>query len=307
MAEARKSCLDVDGEKAEKTKQEKSPKQDEEFKEPVACTSDDVFKDEQPVHSVSSITTAVTSNIEMTYLDMSDRKLEKTKQENPSEKEPDGYEESEKPMACRSSEQLPASESSPTSGVNLNIDMTYLYNAEENVEKYLEIVDDVMVEEEKSSPEEPTPCTSFDKFNIKRPLAKESTSASAATKNINIEMTYLHKKDEEKVDKYRYMTLDQDSKRREDIGRYEVLCTSTTGVNERPDAQERHSTLEANSTADSEYDDVLIESENSSVPDASGYEEPDVVNSERPPVQGRSHARQVTSTQGETSVYQELE
>ena len=88
MAEARKSCLDMDDEKAEKTKQEKSPKEDEEFKEPVACTSSDVLKDERPVHSVSSTPTAVTSNIEMTYLDKIDRKVEKKKQENSSEKEP---------------------------------------------------------------------------------------------------------------------------------------------------------------------------------------------------------------------------
>ena len=100
MAEAIKSCPDMGDEKAEKIKQEKSPKEDEEFKEPVvACTSSDVFKDERPVHSVSSTPTAVTSNIEMTYLDMSDRKVEKTKQENSSEKGPDGHEESEKTNA----------------------------------------------------------------------------------------------------------------------------------------------------------------------------------------------------------------
>ena len=155
--------------------------------------------------------------------------------------------------------------------------------------------------------EEPIPYTSLDKFNTKMPLAKESTSASTATKNISIEMTYLHEKNEGKVDKNRYMPLDQDSKRREDIDRYEAPCTSTTRVHERPATQESHSSLEATSAGGNEYDDVLIESENSSVPDASGYEEPDVVNSERPPVPGRSHSRQVTSTQGETSVYQELE
>ena len=320
MAEAGKSCLDMDDEKAEKAKEEKSPKEDEEFKEPVASTSSDVLKDERPVHSISSTPTAVTSNIEMTYLDMSDRKVEKTKQENSPEKKPDGHEESEKPIPCTSSdgfyaERLPSSESSPTSGVTPNIDMMYLHNPDEKAEKYLEIVDDVMIEKEKLSEkghhevgdEEPIPCTSLDKFNTKMPLAKESTSASAATRNISIEMTYLHKKNEEKVDKYRYMPLDQDSKRREDIGRYEEPCTSTDVVNERSAAQERHSTLEASSAADNEYDDVLIESENSSVPDARGYEEPDVANSERPPVPGRSHSRRVTSTPGETSVYQELE
>ena len=203
-----------------------------------------------------------------------------------------------KPMPCRSSDGfyavwLPSSESSPTSGVTLNIDMAYLHKADENVEKYLELVDDAMIKKDNLSEkghhevgdEEPIPCTSLDKFNTKMPLAKESSSASTATKNINIEMTYLHKKNEEKVDKYRYMTLDKDSKRREDICRYEAPCTST----------------------DNEYDDVMIESENSSVPDASGYEEPDVVNSERPPVPERSHSRRVTSTPGDTSVYKELE
>ena len=320
MAEARKSCVDMGDEKAEKTKQEKSPKEDEEFKEPVACTSSDVLKDERPVHSVSSTPTSMTSNIEITYLDMSDRKVQKTKQENSTEKEPDGHEESVKPMPCRSSdgyyaERLPSSESSPTSRVTPNIDMTYLYKADKNVEKYLELVDDVMIKKDNLSEkshhevgdEEPIPCTSLDKFNIKRPFTKGITSASAATKNISVEMTYLHKTNEENVDKYRYMTLDEDSKRREDIGRYEAPCASANGVNERPAARERHSALEASSAADNEYDDVLIESENSSVPDASGYEEPDVVNSERPPVPGRSHSRRVTSTPGETSVYQELE
>ena len=93
------------------------------------------------------------------------------------------------------------------------------------------------------------------------------------------------------------MTLDQDSKRREDIGRYEAPCPSTTGVSVRPAAQESHSS----SIADNEYDDVLTESEKSSVPDARGYEGPDVVNSQRPPVPRRSHSRQAT-TPGETSL-----
>ena len=99
------------------------------------------------------------------------------------------------------------------------------------------------------------------------------------------------------------MTLDEDRKRREDIGRYEAPCTSTDGVNERPAAQDIHSALEATDIED----DVLIESENSSVPDEPGYEEPDVVNSERPPVPGRSHSQRVTSTPRDTSLYQELE
>ena len=317
--------LDKNDRKVQKTMQQKISKEDskgyEESKEPVACISPHGFKDEQTVHSVSSTSNlGVTSNIEMTYLDMGDRKVETTKHESSSEKEPDGHEESEKPMPCKSSdglyaEGLPASESSPTSGVTLNIDMTYLHKADENVEKYLEIVDDVMIEKEKpsdegqqkSGTEEPMLFTSLDKLNTKRPIAIESTSASAATKNISVEMTYLHKKDEGKVDKYRYMTLDEDSKRREDIGRYEALCTSTAEVNERHAAQESHSDLEATSAADDQYDDVLIESESSSAASSGGYEEPDVVNSERPPVPGRSHSRRVTSTPGETSVYQELQ
>ena len=314
-------CLHKNDRKVEKTMQQKTSNRHEESKEPVACTSSDEITDERRICSVSSPTTpGLTSNIEMTYLDRGNRKVEKTKQENSSEKEPEEHEESVKPMPCRSSdgfyaERLPASESSPTSGVTRIIDMKYLHKADERVEQYLEIVDDVMIEKEKSSdesqqksgPEEPTPCTSLDKFNTKMPLTKESISASAARKNIIVEMTYLHKKDEEKVDKYRHMPLDQDSKRREDIGRYKAPCTPTNGVNGQPAAQERHSALEASSAADNEYDDVLIESENSSVPEASGYEEPDVMNSERPPVPGRSHSRRVTSTPGETSVYQELE
>ena len=255
-----------------------------------------------------------------TYLDLSNEKAEKKKQEKTSQDNPNLYKESEKSVSCRSSngsyaERLPASESSPTSGATPNIEMMYLHKADEKVEQYLELVDDAMIKKDNLSEkghhevgdEEPKPCTSLDKFNTKMPLAKESTSASAATKNISIEMTYLHKKNEEKVDKYRYMTLDEDRKRREDIGRYEALCTSTAEVNERHAAQESHSSLQATTATDNEYDDVLIESENSSVPDASGYEEPDVVNSEPPPVPGRSHSQQVTSTPGETSVYQELQ
>ena len=317
-------CLDKNDRKVEKTMQQKTSKEDsnryEESKELVACTSSDEFTDERQIRSVISPTTPeLTSNREMTYLDQGDRKVEKTKQENSSKKEPEGHEESEKTMPCRSSdgfyaEQLPTSASSLTSGVTPNIDMTHLHKSDERVEKYLELVDDVMIEKEKLSEkghhevgdEEPISCRSLDKF-IKRPLTKESISVSAASKSFSVEMTYLHKKDEERVDKYRYMPLDQDSKRREDIGRYKAPCTPTNGVNERPAAQERHSTLEASSAADNEYEDVLIESENSSVPDASGYEDIDVFNSELPPVPERSHSRRVTSTPGETSVYQELQ
>ena len=304
-----KSLNKNDG-KVEKTMQQKTSKEDrdryEEFEEPVARTSSDEFKDKWPIHSVSSPTSLeVTSNIELTYLDRINRKLEKTKQENSSGKEPNRHEESERPMPCRSSdefydEQLPTSESNPTSGVNLNIEMKYLHNTDKKVEKYLEIIDDVTIRKEKGllecGDEKPIPCTSLDKFNTKRLLAKESMSASGATKNISIEMTYLHKKDEEKVDKYRYMSLDEDRKRREDLGRCDAPCASSTGVNVRPAAQECRFALDSTS---SEYDDVVIESTNSSDTSPGGYEE-------RPPVPGRSHSRWETSTQGETSVYQEL-
>ena len=266
-----KSLNKNDG-KVEKTMPQKTSKEDqdryEEFEEPVACTFSDEFKDKWPVHSVSSPTSLeVTSNIEFSYLDRIDRKLEKAKQENSAGKEPNRHEESERPMPCRSSdgfydERLPTSESNPISGVNLNIEMKYLHNTDKKVEKYLEIIDDVTIRKEKGlhecGDEKPIPCTSLDKINTKMLLAKESMSASAATKNISIEMTYLHKKDEEKVDKYRYMTLDEDSKRREDLGRYDAPCTSSTGVNVRPAAQECLFALDSTS---SEYDDV-------------GYEEP---------------------------------
>ena len=46
----------------------------------------------------SIIFTEISFSPETSNLDMSDRKVEKTKQENSSEKEPDGHEESEKPM-----------------------------------------------------------------------------------------------------------------------------------------------------------------------------------------------------------------
>ena len=238
----------------------------------------------------------------------------KTEKARSSSKALGGNEEPEAPMPCTSSggftvERLSASESSLT-GQTPNVEMTHLHKAEEKIEKYLELVDDFMIKNEKSSDEvqhgsgaeELMSCTSSAKFN-----SELSPFGLGATPKISIEMTYLHKKDEEKVDKYRYMTLDDDLKRRENEGRYETPCTSTAEVNERPAAQESHSSLETTSATDNKYDDVLIESENSSVPDASGYEDPNVVNSERPPVPGRSHSRRVTSTQGETSVYQELQ
>ena len=153
-----KSLNKNDG-KVEKTMPQKTSKEDqdryEEFEEPVACTFSDEFKDKWPVHSVSSPTSLeVTLNIELTYLDRIDRKLEKAKQENSSGKEPNRHEESERPMPCRSSdefydEQLPTSESNPISGVNLNIEMKYLHNTDKKVEKYLEIIDDVTIRKEK--------------------------------------------------------------------------------------------------------------------------------------------------------------
>ena len=108
------------------------------------------------------------------------------------------------------------------------------------------------------------------------------------------------------------MTLDQDRKRREDVGRYEASCVSTHRVNEQPP-----------SAADDEYDEVMIESENSSavssgrykvpdkahlgrpsVPPPGGYEEPDVIDSEQPPTPGSNRSRSVTSAT--TFVYQEV-
>ena len=322
--------LDKNDKQVEKTMQKKISKEDSnryvESKKPVACTSSDGFKDERTIRSVSS-SLGMTPNIEKTYLDVAERKLEKTKQENSSEKEPDEHEEFEKPMPCGSSdgfyaERLATSESSLTSGVNLNIGMTYLHNVDENVE-YLEIVDDVMVKKEKSSDEgqqksgtkKPMP----DKFNAGQSTAAENSSALGVTTNIeSIEMEYLHKKDEEKVEKYRYMTLDEDSKRREDIGRYKSLsvpCMSSAWANTRESCSTSGKSPASENllNTEDEYDEVMTENESSvgyerpPVPPSCGYEEPDVVNSERPPVTGRNRSQQVTSTTGDTSVYQELQ
>ena len=292
----------------------------------MAYTSSDGFKDERTIRSVSSSTTlGVTSNIEMTYMDVGERKLEKTKQENSPEKEPDGDEESEKPMPCRSSdgfyaEKLADSESSLTSRVNLNICVMYLHNADEKVE-YLEIVDDVMVKKEKSSDEgqqkSGTKNPMTDKFNAGQSTTAENSFALGVTTNIeSIEMEYLHKKDEEKVEKYRYMTLGEDSKRREDIGRYKSLsvpCMSSVNARESSSASGASPVSENLLNTEDEYDEVMTENESSvgyerpPVPPSGGYEEPDVVNSERPPAPGRNCSQQVTSTTGETSVYQELQ
>ena len=203
--------MDLSNEKAEKKKQEKTsqdnPNLYKESEKSVSYPSSDGVKSKQPPNKKTSPTSEVNTDIGMKCLDKNDRKVEKTKQENSSEKEPNGHEESEKPMPCRSSngsyaERLPASESSPTSGATPNIEMMYLHKADEKLEQYLELVDDAMIKNEELSEKghhevadkEPIPCTSLDKFNIKMPLAKESTSASTATKNISIEMTYLHKR-----------------------------------------------------------------------------------------------------------------
>ena len=236
-------------------------------------------------------------------------------------------EESEKPMPCIPissdgfyAERLPAPESNPTSGASLNIEMTYLHKAEENFEKYLEIVDDVIINKEK--PPEEGQDKKPNRFIAEQLISRECSSALGATPNISIEMTYLHKQDEEKVD----------HKRREYRVLYKAPCTSSDMINERRPSLEISSALGVTSAAedlmdtdDDEYDDVLIENEISSDTSPGGYEEPDVVNSERPPVTppdgyeeidvvnperspvpGRSHSRRVTSNPGETSFYQEL-
>ena len=192
---------------------------------------------------------------------------------------------------------------------------------DEKVHKYLEIVHDNKTEKKRSSyedqhesvPEEPVACTTA-KLTAKLRPAPERSSPSTAT--LNIEMTYLHKKDEEKVEMCRYMTLDDDAKRMEDLDRYEAPCyhgTSTAGVSERPAAHEGHLALGVTPNAENflntgdEYDEVMTESENSSDTSPVGYEDPDVVNSERPSVLGRSYSRRVTSATGETPVYEELQ
>ena len=156
--------------------------------------------------------------------------------------------------------------------------------------------------------EKQVPRKASDGFCAKQPCGPGSSSVLGVTQNI--EMTYLHKKDDEKVDKYRYMTLDQDRKRREDLGRYEAPCTSSTCINEQPPAQESHSALGATCAAESllntddAYDEVMTENGNSSDTSGGGYEEPDVVNLEQPQVPERSPQR---ATSGEISDYQELQ
>ena len=316
--------LTLGDEKAVKTKQKKMPKEDR-FEEglgrsekPGPSMTSDVEKLEWLSAPESSPISRVPSTVEMPCLDKDDRKIEKTKQEKSSDKDPEGYKEAEKPMPCRSSdgfyaEWLSASESSLYPGATVNVEMRYMHKTDEKEDKYLEIIDDVMIQKEilsdvdtnESAAEQPM-SFALVKFEAERFPAQKGTSGSAVTKNTSIEMTYLHKKDEEKVDKYRYMTLDEDRKRREDLGRYKSLsvpCMSSVNARESSSSS-RASPAAENLLNTHEYDEVMTENKNSS---PGGYEEPGVVNSERPPVPGRSHSRRVTSTRGETSVYEELQ
>ena len=63
-------------------------------------------------------------------------------------------------MPCTSSdgfyaERFPDPESSLTPGVPINVLMTYMHKAEEKENKYLEIIDDVMIQQENLSDESP--------------------------------------------------------------------------------------------------------------------------------------------------------
>ena len=160
MAEGRKSTtertyLNLSYEKAEKKRQEKTSKEYpnlyKESEKSVSCPSSDGMKSKQPPKTKTSPTSCVTTDIGMKCLDKNNRKVEKTKQENSSKQEPDGHEESDKPMPCTSSdgfyaERLPALESSPTPDMPPNIEMRYLHKADEKAdEKYLEIIDDVTI------------------------------------------------------------------------------------------------------------------------------------------------------------------
>ena len=241
-----------------------------------------------------------------------------------------------KNLSCLSSdrfyaERLPAPESCPTSTSTQNVEMTYFRKANETEEKHIEIVDDVKNMKADSSnvdlggykeSEKTVPCRSSDEFNVEWPLAPESISALGSAININIRMTY--KKGEENVERCRYMSIDEDSKRKEDLGRYEALsvpCTSSAGGNERLPARERAiSAAETVRNTDEEHDDVMIENENSDqdeyeepdeaysgrsfVPPPDGYEDPDVIDSEQPPTPGSSRSPSVTSAT--TSPYQEV-
>ena len=252
-------------------------------------------------------------NIQMTKQDISQEQVENTSKDadvvirtEQALDEELGVEGPEAPMPC------------PDSNAEANIHVE-IRKADEKVHKYLEIVHHVETKQNEPSHahlfrnkehEKTVMCKASDGFYAKQPSGPEGSSVSRVTSNI--EMTYLHKKDEEKVDKYRYMTLDQDRKRREDLGRYEALCASSTCVIEHSPANENHSAILATSGAENLLntctDDACVEvmTENGNSSDASGgdYEEPDVVNSERPPVPGRSPQG---VTPGEISDYQELQ
>ena len=126
MDQARKSkiemaILGMGNEKVEKQTQEKSPEVAQGGdKDPVSCTSSDGVKSKQPSDPEISPTSGLTPNLKM----MSDKKVEKTKQETSSENR-DGYEGAQEQMACSSSvgfkAELPIHpESSPTSDADLD-------------------------------------------------------------------------------------------------------------------------------------------------------------------------------------------
>ena len=307
----------------EKKKQKKTSVEDlakhGESEQPMPYTSFEEVKAELPPASECSPTSGATPNLDMTYLDMGERKVEKTKQVKSSE-DADEYEETEKPMPCRptssdtlNAEWLPTPESSPTSTATSNKEMTYIHKVEEKV---LEIRDNVKKENlsdegpNESRQEEPMLFTSA-KSEAENFPAQKSICATAAAKSIGIEMTYLHKKDEEKIDNYQVLTIDDEVNRNENVNQHEELptpCISSTGVIKAPPDQECSSASGASATSENlidtdEYDEVIAESENPSdaskggyeeplvvnserlsVPPPGGYEEPDVVNSERPPV-----------------------
>ena len=366
------TTLGIGNKMAEKQMQEKLSEVargiDKESEDPVSCTSSDGMKSKQPPDPEISPTSGVTPNLEISCLKMSDRKVEKTKQETSlenrdgyegaqeqvaclssdgfkaelpihSESSPTsdadmcGYEESEKPMPCMSpdvfyAERLPAPERCTTSRSIQNIEMTYLHKANETEEKYLEIVDDVKKMKANvdmggyKESEKPVPSRSSDGLNVEWPFAPES--ALGSTMNINIKMTYMHKKSKEKVERCQYMTIDDCTERKEDLGRYEALsvpCTSAAGGIEWSPARERTtSAAETVINTDEDYDDVMIENENSDQdeyeePDEahSGrqqvsppgcYEEPDVISSEQLHTPGSN--RSPSGTPATTSVYQEL-
>ena len=310
------TCLYMGNEKVEKVEVEKKKQKKtsvealakyEESEQPMPYTSFEEVKAEFPPASECSPTSGVSPNLDMTYLDVGERKVEKTKQEKSSE-DADEYEEPEKPMPFRptssdtlNAEWLPTPESSPTSTTctTSNKEMTYIHKVEEKVRKYLEILDNVMAKKEnlsdegpnESRQEEPMLFTSV-KFEAEPSPADKSISASAVAQSISIEMAYLHKKDEEKVDNDQFLTIDDEVKRKENVIQHEALptpCISSTGVIKAPPDQECSSASGASATSENlmntdEFDEVITENENLSDVSPGGYEEPVVVNSERPPV-----------------------